>query len=89
MMMKNAQDRSGGLVSFDQWRRDVGISRTTGWRWRRNGWVQTLNISGKVYVGLAEASQFVALAKAGRFAKPLKKPIRKTQRAEKGASHGG
>jgi hypothetical protein len=81
MTMNTSQENSNGVVAFEKWRRSVGVSRTTGWRWRRSGWLQTFNISGKIYLERAEASRFVALAKSGQFAKPPTMPTRKTQPA--------
>ena len=49
--------------------RDMGISDVTFWRWRRRGWIKTVNISGKVYVDLKSLADFNRRAEAGEFAK--------------------
>jgi transposase-like protein len=49
--------------------RDLGISDVTLWRWRRRGWIKTVNISGKVYVDLESLVDFNRRAATGEFAK--------------------
>jgi hypothetical protein len=49
--------------------RDQGISDTTLWRWRRRGWVKSINISGKVYVDLKSLAEFNRRAATGFYSK--------------------
>lgn len=62
------------LVAFDKWINEVGRSPTTAWRWRKRGWISTLNISGRVYVHRDEIDRFTARARSGEFAKAVKVP---------------
>jgi len=49
--------------------RDRGISVVTFWRWRKRGWVTTVNISGKIYVDLQSLADFDRRAATGEFSK--------------------
>lgn len=50
--------------------RDRGISDTTLWRWSKNGWIRTVNISGKLYVDMMSLAEFDRRAATGEFSKP-------------------
>ncbi len=63
-----------GLVKFDRWLKFVGASPTTGWRWRKLGWVKTLNICGRTFISENEIARFVRAAEAGQFARAHKVP---------------
>lgn len=49
--------------------RERAISDVTLWRWRKRGWIKTVNICGKCYVDLAELARFDSRAARGEFAK--------------------
>ncbi len=66
-----------GIVAFEAWLMGIGKSNTTGWRWRTRGWIETLNISGRVYVTKEEIDRFTARAQKGEFATTAKVPRRK------------
>gem|GEM_PF-4193872 len=38
------------IQRFDAWLRSIPASSTTGWRWRKDNMIRTINISGRVYV---------------------------------------
>jgi len=80
---------NNGLVAFDRWRREIGISRSTAWRWRCAGWIKTYNINSRLFVDPDEVAEFVAVAKSGRFARRVRMPVRKSQRAEQTAAAEG
>ncbi len=61
--------KPAALVALNKWRADMGISNPTCWRWRRAGWLQTINISGRVYVTAAAIAEFTRRAEAGEFSK--------------------
>ena len=63
------QERPAGVRVFEKWLGQVGVSRTTGWRWRRRRWIKTANIAGKVYVTESEICRFTKRVEAGDFAK--------------------
>lgn len=48
--------------------RRVPISRTTIWRWRKRGWLPTVQIAGQPYVRKADVDEFLARAGRGEFA---------------------
>jgi len=58
----------GEITAFGKFLESVGCSRTTGWRWRKLGWIKTLPISGRPYVRREEIDRFLARAQAGEFA---------------------
>jgi len=62
------------IIAFDRWISSLGRSQITGWRWRRKGWISTLNIAGRVYVSREEIDRFTARAKAGEFAQAVVVP---------------
>jgi hypothetical protein len=59
----------GDLHAFDSYRRRVGRSKTTFWRYRRQGWLPTVNIHGRLYLTRAAIEEFEAAAKAGHLAR--------------------
>lgn len=59
----------GGLVALSAWRRDIGVSSTTTWRWTRDGLIHPINIAGRPYVTDEDIAQFQARAVAGEFSK--------------------
>jgi hypothetical protein len=64
------------IVSFDSWISSIGRSQTTGWRWRRKGWIETFNIAGRLYVQRDEIDRFNARAARGEFAQAVTIPSR-------------
>jgi len=69
---------ANGLRDFKGWIESLGRTTVTGWRWRRDGWIQTVNIAGRVYVSDASITEFTRRAEAGEFAKEHKAPRRAT-----------
>ena len=75
--MKEDQDQLYRVCQLQPFRRflaRVGKSETTGWRWRRDGIVRTINICGKLYIAEDEISRFETRAKNGEFTKVLAPP---------------
>jgi len=64
------------LVPFGNFLADLGKSSVTGWRMRRDGLINTVNISGKLYIRLEEIQRFEQRAAAGEFAKVAHLPRR-------------
>ena len=62
------------LVRYDAWLKTIPASSTTGWRWRREGMVKTINIAGRCYISAEEISRFLARAESGEFAQEHKTP---------------
>jgi hypothetical protein len=65
------------IFSLAKFTRDVGISKTTAWRWRRAGWLKTVNIAGKHYLTRDGLAEFLRRAEAGEFAKKSVTPARR------------
>lgn len=62
------------IVAFEKWLIGVGRSPVTGWRWRKNGWITTVNIAGRHYIQREEIDRFNARAARGDFSKATKVP---------------
>ena len=50
----------------------MGVTSTTGWRWRKRGILPTTNIYGRLYVTAESLVEFHRRANAGEFAKETK-----------------
>jgi predicted transcriptional regulator len=46
------------LLAFDRWLKDIDKTPATGWRWRKLGWIPTINIAGRVYVSREAIAEF-------------------------------
>ena len=75
--MKN-QIHDSDLRTFSGWLREIGRSRATGWRWRRRGWIATVNIGGQWFVTREAIERFNARAARGEFARASKTPHGRT-----------
>ena len=75
-----AATRASDLVSYDEWLNQLSITHATGWRWRKRGWIPTVNICGRVYVSRSAIAEFEARAAAGEFAKEHVTPNRSGHR---------
>ena len=62
------------LIRYDDWLKIVGASRSTGFRYRRKGWVTVLNRAGHLYVTRSEAERFSERLAAGEFASEIARP---------------
>ena len=65
-----------GIVALSQWCRSAGVTPITAWRFRKRGWLKTVNIAGRVYVTDKAVQEFMRRAEAGDFAQEHKVPIR-------------
>lgn len=81
--MKHEEGVTGDLVSFDRWLESLGITRNTGWRWRKLGLISPINIFGRLYLPKSEIERFNRRAIAGEFSKEAKMPIRKESSADR------
>ncbi len=68
---------NGNLVALNSWLTSLGVQPITAWRWRRKGWLRTVNICGRVYVARDTIADFERRAAAGEFAREHKAPKRK------------
>lgn len=69
----------GEIIAYWKFLNAVGCSRTTGWRWRKNGWIETVPVGGRQYVRRAAIDRFLARAQAGEFAKASIVPCQQTE----------
>jgi hypothetical protein len=60
------------LVSLSKWLNEMGVTNTTGWRWRKKGMLQVINIYGRLYLTEEAIAEFVKKAGAGEFSKNIK-----------------
>jgi hypothetical protein len=75
----SVKPRTCSLVPFNRFLSDLGKSPVTGWRMRQAGLINTVNISGKIYVAEQEIRRFEERAAAGEFAKVSHAPGRKKE----------
>ena len=68
---------TGAVVSLSKWLAEVGVTQITAWRWRKKGWLHTVNISGRQYLTQEGIDEFHRRAVAGEFAQEHKVPTRK------------
>jgi hypothetical protein len=60
-------------ISLSHFLKRMGISTTTGWRWRKEGWLKATNIAGRHYIRAEDLRQFNERAKNGDFSKKIEK----------------
>jgi hypothetical protein len=58
-----------GGMEYSLWLAKVGLSRPTGYRYRRDRKVVTINIEGREFITTEEITRFWQRARAGEFAK--------------------
>lgn len=71
---------NANLVSFDKWLSEIGLTRTTGYRYRQKGLVSTVNIFGRLYISREEIARFETRAVSGEFAREVSTPSRRMQK---------
>lgn len=57
------------IVALRKLEEEIGISRTTLWRFRQRGWLKTIVIAGRPYVLEADLNDFLKRASIGEFRK--------------------
>jgi len=73
----NTGNPPGAIISLSHWLAQVGVTACTAWRWRKKGWLETVNIAGRQYLTRKAIEEFQRRASAGEFAQPHKDPSRK------------
>jgi hypothetical protein len=80
---KRTSERTGApaspIILFRLFLDSLGVTAATGWRWRKLGWLKTLNLSGRIYITRGEIERFQERAASGEFAKRHKAPSRRRQ----------
>lgn len=69
-MQKDCVNANGAkaVISLSKWLEQVGITACTAWRWRKKGWLKTVNICGRQYLTQEAIEEFTERAKRGDFA---------------------
>jgi len=65
------------VVSLAGWLEQVGVTPCTAWRWRKKGWLKTVNIAGRQYLTQEAIDEFHRRAGVGDFSQVNKVPSRK------------
>ncbi len=65
---------AAAVIALNRWLEQVGVTQITAWRWRRKGWLKTVNIAGRVYLTQEAIEEFHRRAVAGEFAQEHKVP---------------
>jgi len=65
------------VISLAKWLEQIGVTACTAWRWRRKGWLKTVNICGRQYLTQQAIEEFNRRAAAGEFSQTPKVPKRK------------
>ena len=77
---------ASNLIPFESWLASIGKTPATGWRWRQRGWIEVVNICGRIYVSRTEIVKFETRAAAGEFSKVHITPGRRTTAVGKEAA---
>jgi hypothetical protein len=72
MLNAKSTEEPAPIESLDRFLQRIGRTRTTGWRWRKRGWLKTLTIAGRPYITAAAVREFLARAESEEFAKAPK-----------------
>ena len=72
-------------MSLNKWLTEMGVTSTTGWRWRKRGIIKTVNIYGRLYISEKSTDEFLRRAEAGEFAMNPKPGKRKESGRSSGA----
>jgi predicted site-specific integrase-resolvase len=65
---------ASAVISLSKWLEQVGVTSCTAWRWRKKGWLKTINIAGRQYLTQEAMDEFHRRATAGEFAQFQKIP---------------
>lgn len=74
---KTYPNRGAAVVSLSRWLEQIGVTPCTAWRWRKKGWLKTINIAGRQYLTQETMDEFYRRASAGEFSQVNKVPTRK------------
>jgi hypothetical protein len=62
------------VVSLSRWLEQVGVTPCTAWRWRKKGWLKTINIAGRQHLTQETMDEFYRRTTAGEFSQVNKVP---------------
>lgn len=72
--ISNEAGSGRAIISLSAWLQQVGVTHCTAWRWRKKGWLKTVNICGRQYLTQGAIDEFNHRAVAGEFAQVHKVP---------------
>jgi hypothetical protein len=75
-------------MALDKFIELSGLSAVTLYRFRKRGFLKTINICGRHYVARSEIARFNARAAAGEFAKQIVPPCQARRKCSSGARMG-
>lgn len=82
MQAQVIDSENAGLIAANAWIQQLGKKPITLWRWRNRGWIETINICGRLYISRAEIARFTKRAEAGEFQSEHKAPgVKKAEAA--------
>ncbi len=73
----NSAPIASTVISLSKWLEQVGVTHITAWRWRKKGWLKTVNIAGRQYLTQEAIDEFHRRVVAGEFAQEHRTPSRK------------
>jgi len=79
--ISTSENAASNLIALDQWGEQIGRTAATIWRWRRDGWIEAINIAGRLYISRAAIARFEEAAAAGKFARVHPTPGGKEKRS--------
>lgn len=71
-------------VSLEKFLGEMGLSPVSGWRFRKRGWIRTVNIAGRHYVPYECVVEFNARAARGEFSREPANPSKNGRKANCG-----
>ena len=74
---QNTAPANRPIVSLNKFCQEAGITPVTAWRWRKAGWLSTVNIAGRPYLTGEAVAEFLRRVEAGEFAKEHVVPRRR------------
>ena len=77
VLNSNTEPATTAVISLSKWLTQIGVTPCTAWRWRKKGWLKTINIAGRQYVTQDAIDEFKRRAAAGEFSQIHKVPNRK------------
>jgi len=71
-------ENTTGLTPLRSWAKSIGVNCATVGRFRKRGWLATVNIAGRQFISREADAEFHRRAAAGEFAKEHRCPRRAT-----------
>ena len=63
------------VLSLSKWTEQVGVTACTVWRWRKKGWLKTVNIAGRQYLTQEAIAELTERGERGDFSQVPKVPF--------------